>query len=30
MDPLVFLAANTFFFATLILFLGAPWLLRSR
>jgi len=30
MDPVVFLAANTLFFATLILFLGAPWLLRSR
>jgi alpha-1,2-mannosyltransferase len=30
MDPLVFLAANAFFFATLILFLSAPWLLRSR
>jgi alpha-1,2-mannosyltransferase len=30
MDPVVFLAANTFFFATLILFLSAPWLLRSR
>jgi alpha-1,2-mannosyltransferase len=29
-DPVVFLAANTFFFATLILFLIAPWLLRSR
>ena len=30
MDPVVFLAANTLFFATSILFLGAPWLLRSR
>ncbi len=30
MDPLVFLSANTLFFATLILFLGAPWLLRSH
>jgi alpha-1,2-mannosyltransferase len=30
MDPVVFLAANTFFFATLILFLSTPWLLRSR
>ena len=30
MDPVVFLVANTFFFATLILFLSAPWLLRSR
>jgi alpha-1,2-mannosyltransferase len=30
MDPVVFLAANTLFFATLILFLSAPWLLRSR
>jgi alpha-1,2-mannosyltransferase len=30
MDPAVFLAANTLFFATLILFLSAPWLLRSR
>jgi alpha-1,2-mannosyltransferase len=30
MDPVVFLAANTLFFATLILFLTAPWLLRSR
>jgi len=30
MDPVVFLAANTFFFATLILFFSAPWLLRSR
>ncbi|HXN03212.1 MAG TPA: glycosyltransferase 87 family protein [Candidatus Acidoferrum sp.] len=30
MDPLVFLAANTIFFATVILFLSAPWLLRSR
>jgi hypothetical protein len=26
----VLLAANTLFFATLILFLSAPWLLRSR
>ncbi len=30
MDPVVFLAANTLFFATLILFLSTPWLLRSR
>jgi len=30
MEPLVFLAANTIFFATVILFLSAPWLLRSR
>ena len=30
MDPVVFLAANAFFFATLILFVSAPWLLRSR
>jgi hypothetical protein len=30
MDPVVFLAANTLVFATLILFLSAPWLLRSR
>ena len=30
MDPAVFLAANALFFATLILFLSAPWLLRSR
>ena len=30
MDPAVFLAANTLVFATLILFLSAPWLLRSR
>ena len=30
MDPVVFLAANALFFATLILFLSAPWLLRSR
>jgi alpha-1,2-mannosyltransferase len=30
MDPVVFLAANSLFFATLILFLCAPWLLRSR
>lgn len=29
-DPLVFLVANTLFFATFILFLAAPWLLRSR
>jgi alpha-1,2-mannosyltransferase len=29
-DPIVFLAANSLFFATLILFLAAPWLLRSR
>ena len=29
-DPVVFLAANTLFFGTLILFLSAPWLLRSR
>ena len=30
MDPVVFLAANALFFGTLILFLSAPWLLRSR
>ena len=30
MDPVVFIAANTVFFATLILFFSAPWLLRSR
>jgi hypothetical protein len=30
MDPVVFLTANSLFFATLILFLSAPWLLRSR
>ena len=30
MDPVVFLAGNTLFFATLILFLSTPWLLRSR
>ena len=30
MDPAVFLAANALFFATLIFFLSAPWLLRSR
>lgn len=30
LDPIVFLAANALFFATLILFLGTPWLLRSR
>jgi alpha-1,2-mannosyltransferase len=30
MDPVVFLAANALFFATLILFVSAPWLLRSR
>jgi alpha-1,2-mannosyltransferase len=30
MDPVVFLTANTVFFATMILFLSAPWLLRSR
>jgi hypothetical protein len=30
MDPVVFLAANMLFFTTLILFLSAPWLLRSR
>jgi hypothetical protein len=30
MDPVIFLAANMFFFATLILFMSAPWLLRSR
>jgi alpha-1,2-mannosyltransferase len=30
MDPLVFLTANAFFFATVILLLSAPWLLRSR
>jgi hypothetical protein len=28
-DPIVFLVANSLFFATLILFLAAPWLLRS-
>lgn len=28
-DPLVFLSANALFFATLLLFLSAPWLLRS-
>ncbi|MEA2636484.1 MAG: alpha,2-mannosyltransferase [Chloroflexota bacterium] len=30
MDPVVFLAQNMLFVATLILFLSAPWLLRSR
>lgn len=30
MEPVVFLAANTIFFTTVILFLSAPWLLRSR
>jgi alpha-1,2-mannosyltransferase len=30
MDPVVFLVANAFFLTTLILFLSAPWLLRSR
>ena len=30
MEPVVFIAANSLFFATLILFLCAPWLLRSR
>ncbi|HEV2235379.1 MAG TPA: hypothetical protein VGR57_01850, partial [Ktedonobacterales bacterium] len=30
MDLTVFLTANALFFATLILFLCAPWLLRSR
>jgi len=30
MDPVVFLAANALFFATLVLFFSAPWLLRSR
>ena len=29
-DPLVFIVANALFFGTLILFLVAPWLLRSR
>src|SRR2546423_1927503 len=29
-DPMVFMVANTLFFATFILFLAAPWLLRSR
>ena len=29
-DPVVFVVANSLFFATLILFLVAPWLLRSR
>jgi alpha-1,2-mannosyltransferase len=29
-DPLVFVVANSLFFGTLILFLAAPWLLRSR
>jgi alpha-1,2-mannosyltransferase len=28
-DPLVFLSANALFFATLLLFLSAPWLLRA-
>jgi alpha-1,2-mannosyltransferase len=30
MDPVIFLAGNMFFFATLMLFVSAPWLLRSR
>jgi alpha-1,2-mannosyltransferase len=30
MDPVVFIVANTFFFATLLLFLSAPWLLRAH
>jgi alpha-1,2-mannosyltransferase len=30
MDPLVFLAANGLFIGTLLLFMTAPWLLRSR
>jgi alpha-1,2-mannosyltransferase len=29
-DPMVFVTANALFFGTLILFLSAPWLLRSR
>jgi hypothetical protein len=29
-DPIVFLVANSLFFATLILFIAGPWLLRSR
>ena len=29
-DPIVFVASNALFFGTLILFLSAPWLLRSR
>jgi len=29
-DPVVFVVANALFFGTLILFLAAPWLLRSR
>ena len=29
-DPIVFLVANAFFLATLILFMFSPWLLRSR
>jgi len=29
-DPMVFMVANTLFFATFILFLVAPWLLRFR
>ena len=30
MDPLVFLAANSLLIGTLLLFITAPWLLRSR
>jgi alpha-1,2-mannosyltransferase len=30
LDPVVFLTANAVFFATVILFVSAPWLLRSR
>jgi len=30
MDPLVFLFANSLFIGTLLLFITAPWLLRSR
>ncbi|HET9847568.1 MAG TPA: glycosyltransferase family 87 protein [Candidatus Dormibacteraeota bacterium] len=29
-DPIVFLVANSLFFATLLLFIAGPWLLRSR
>lgn len=29
-DPIVFMVANSLFLGTLILFLAAPWLLRSR
>lgn len=29
-DPIVFLVANSLFFATLMLFIAGPWLLRSR